>query len=135
MQNADHVTIIMVEDDPGHAALIEKNLRRAGLSNPLVKIDNGRVALEYFSRKGEFAGTPLPSSLLVLLDLNLPEADGFQILEAIKGNDAPKPFPSSSSPPRITPRRSSAPTRWVATSMSPSRWNMKASPNPSANWG
>lgn len=93
MDNTEHVTIVMVEDDPGHATLIEKNLRRAGLVNPIVKIDNGRVALEYFTGTGEFAGKEAPHAMLVLLDLNLPEVDGFQLLEHLKQNDKMKRVP------------------------------------------
>jgi predicted O-methyltransferase YrrM len=35
------VTIIMIEDDEGHARLIEKNIRRAGVSNQIVPFTNG----------------------------------------------------------------------------------------------
>ena len=35
------VTIIMVEDDEGHARLIEKNIRRAGVNNPIRPFTNG----------------------------------------------------------------------------------------------
>jgi len=86
MSNPEQVTIVMVEDDEGHATLIEKNLRRAGISNQLVHIDNGRKALEYFTRTGEYEGQKLPESLLILLDLNLPEVDGFEILKQLKSN-------------------------------------------------
>lgn len=86
MANSQEVTIVMVEDDLGHATLIEKNLRRAGIMNRLVHIDNGRKAIEYFNCTGEYAGQEKPQAVLVLLDLNLPEVEGFDILKNLKEN-------------------------------------------------
>ena len=37
-QDAKPVTIVMVEDDEGHARLIEKNIRRAGVNNEIVRL-------------------------------------------------------------------------------------------------
>ena len=93
MSKTQEVTILMIEDDEGHAKLIEKNLRRAGIMNRIVHQVNGRVAIEYLTSTGEFAGQELPNSMLILLDLNLPEMDGFQILEKIKSSDTTKRIP------------------------------------------
>ena len=41
------VKIVMVEDDHGHAKLIEKNIRRANISNEIVHFDSGQPALDY----------------------------------------------------------------------------------------
>ena len=41
------VTIIMIEDDEGHARLIEKNIRRAGVANEIIPFVNGTSALEF----------------------------------------------------------------------------------------
>ena len=87
----EHVTLLMVEDDPGHARLIERNLRRAGISNPLVHFDTGQKVLDYL-----FASKPLFSrqdQLLVLLDLNLPEVDGFEVLSRIKADERTRLIP------------------------------------------
>ena len=40
-KDAKPVTIIMVEDDQGHARLIEKNIRRAGVNNELIAFVDG----------------------------------------------------------------------------------------------
>jgi CheY-like chemotaxis protein len=93
MPDIERVTIIMIEDDLGHATLIEKNLRRAGIMNELVHIDNGRKALDYFQSQGEFEGQEPAPCLLVLLDLNLPEVDGFEILKELKSKEATRTIP------------------------------------------
>jgi CheY-like chemotaxis protein len=93
MADIQKVTIIMIEDDLGHATLIEKNLRRAGIMNEITHIDNGRKALDYFRSTGEFEGHVRPECLLVLLDLNLPEVDGFEILEQLKSHDETRSIP------------------------------------------
>jgi CheY-like chemotaxis protein len=81
------VTIAMIEDDEGHARLIEKNLRRAGVHNEIVILNDGANALAYlFGPDGSGAinkGRPL----LVLLDLNLPDMSGIDILKRIKENE------------------------------------------------
>lgn len=44
---AKPVTVIMIEDDDGHARLIEKNIRRAGVNNEIIPFTNGTDALAY----------------------------------------------------------------------------------------
>jgi CheY-like chemotaxis protein len=80
---AEPVTIIMVEDDAGHARLIEKNIRRAGVSNEIRHFDYGGSALEYLMGGKTQGSRPL----LILLDLNLPDMSGTDILEKIKADD------------------------------------------------
>src|ERR1700741_1072242 len=75
------VTIILVEDDPGHAKLIEKNLERAGIGNHLLKFTNGQQVLDFFST-GSTA--EISERYLILLDLNLPVIDAFEVLESLK---------------------------------------------------
>lgn len=86
MTNAKPVSIVMIEDDEGHARLIEKNIRRAGVNNEIIPFTNGTDALAYLFGAD---GSGLESSgrqLLILLDLNLPDMGGVDILEKIKSN-------------------------------------------------
>ena len=46
MSHQHPVTIIMVEDDEGHARLIEKNIRRAGVCNEIRHFTSGTAALD-----------------------------------------------------------------------------------------
>lgn len=93
MADKRSVTILLVEDDAGHARLIEKNLRRSGISNDIVKIPDGHQAIEYLLRQGAYAGVPLPSPLLILLDLNLPGVDGYQVLQRMKTDERCRHLP------------------------------------------
>jgi CheY-like chemotaxis protein len=85
------IKIMLVEDDPGHARLIEKNLRRAGITNEIIFIDNGQGAIDYLDTNLCEQGTY--ECLLILLDLNLPVLDGYQVLERIKSNERTKKIP------------------------------------------
>ena len=87
------VTIIMIEDDEGHARLIEKNIRRAGVSNQIVPFTNGTAALEYLMGPDGTGAVNKGRQLLVLLDLNLPDMTGVDILEKVKGNEHTKRSP------------------------------------------
>ncbi len=87
------VTILLVEDDLGHARLIEKNLRRSNIKNPIIHVDNGQKALDYLFCEGEFDGSMHPDFLLVLLDLNIPIVDGYHVLERMKSDDKLKRIP------------------------------------------
>jgi CheY-like chemotaxis protein len=83
--NAVTVTIVMIEDDEGHARLIERNIRRAGVNNPLESFSNGTSALSYlFGPDGK--ATDGIGSTLILLDLNLPDMSGIDILQKVKND-------------------------------------------------
>jgi CheY-like chemotaxis protein len=87
------VTLLLVEDDPGHARLIEKNLRRANIKNELHFATNGQEAIDYLFCEGEYAHNQRASDLLVLLDLNIPVLDGYQVLERMKIDERTKRIP------------------------------------------
>ncbi|NGP18059.1 response regulator [Devosia aurantiaca] len=93
MNNARPVTIIMVEDDEGHARLIEKNIRRAGVANEIVSFTNGTDALSFLLGPDGTGLVNKGRQLLVLLDLNLPDMTGIDILEKVKGNEHTKRSP------------------------------------------
>ncbi len=77
------VKILMVEDDHGHAKLIEKNIRRANISNEIVHFDAGQPALDFLFSDETLANGPL----LILLDLNLPDMQGTDILAEVKRDE------------------------------------------------
>ena len=76
------MTIVMIEDDSGHARLIEKNLRRAGVTSEILRFKDGTTALhEMLSDSAKLRGL-----VLVLLDLNLPDMAGTDILIRLKAD-------------------------------------------------
>jgi CheY-like chemotaxis protein len=87
------VIILLVEDDPGHALLIEKNLRRAGISNEIVVLDTGQKAVDYLLKEGTYQDALHPLPPLILLDLNLPVLDGYQVLKRIKNDERTRKIP------------------------------------------
>jgi CheY-like chemotaxis protein len=78
----DEVTIILAEDDDGHATMVERNLRRAGLDNGFVRLKDGQEALDYLLG-------PDPQhceSCILLLDIKMPRMDGIEVLRRLKGD-------------------------------------------------
>ena len=85
--NAEPVTIVLVEDDPGHARLIEKNVRRAGVNNTITHFASGTEALAHLFGFDTAGKRLIKTPILVLLDLNLPDMSGIDILARIKADD------------------------------------------------
>ena len=79
--------IAMIEDDEGHARLIEKNLRRAGVHNEIVPLADGARAMAFLFGPDGSGLVNKGRSLLILLDLNLPDMSGIEILRRLKENE------------------------------------------------
>jgi len=89
-----HKTILLVEDNPDDEALTLRALRKHKIVNEIVVTRDGVEALDYLSGTGKHAGRPvmdLPA--VVLLDLNLPKVDGFEVLRRIRANPRTKLLP------------------------------------------
>lgn len=81
------VTIIMIEDDEGHSRLIERNIRRSGVNNEIIPFTNGTAALKYLFGNDGTGLEHKGEALLILLDLNLPDMSGIDILRRVKENN------------------------------------------------
>jgi CheY-like chemotaxis protein len=78
--------IVLVEDDDGHATLVQKNLERSGLINGIRRLRDGQEALDYLRGEGPFAGQPLQSPVLMLLDIKMPRIDGVEVLRQVRAD-------------------------------------------------
>ncbi len=86
MTDPQPVTIIYAEDDDGHAALIEKNLRRAGVSNGFVRLKDGQEALDYFRSDTACTDGHVAVPCVLLLDIKMPRVDGIEVLRQLKAD-------------------------------------------------
>ena len=89
------VVILIDDDDAGHARLIEKNLRRAGLHNPVLRFENGQDILDFLFRRGVGPHRAPGTSSLMLLDIRMPKVDGVEVLRQLKADSELRKLPVS----------------------------------------
>jgi CheY-like chemotaxis protein len=82
--NADLISVLLVEDDPGDVLLIREAFADYKVGNVLSTVSDGVEAMRFVRGEGEYAGRERPD--LVLLDLNLPRKSGAEVLAEIKGD-------------------------------------------------
>ena len=85
--------IITAEDDVGHAELIKKNLKRAGINNKIIHFKDGEETLNFFFRKGKGPHHEPRTPYVLLLDVRMPKVDGVEVLTQIKQDDDLKKMP------------------------------------------
>jgi CheY-like chemotaxis protein len=91
---AEPLTVLLAEDDDGHASLIQRNLRRAGVVNEIKHVHDGQEALDYLHCAGRFAGRVPGGPLLLLLDINMPRLDGVEVLRRVKSDTRTAKLPA-----------------------------------------
>lgn len=86
MNHVKHVQILLVEDNPDDVLITRRALERSRVANDLHVAGDGKEAMDFVFRTGAFGpATPRPD--LILLDINLPRANGMEILRKIRAND------------------------------------------------
>lgn len=84
--NADLISVLLVEDDPGDVMLIREAFADNKVGNVLSVVSDGVEAMRFVRREGEYSDRERPD--LVVLDLNLPRKSGSEVLAEIKGDPA-----------------------------------------------
>ena len=78
------ISVLIAEDDEGHATLMQRNLRRGGLVAEFVHLHDGQELLDYIYRRDAWAQRHVHGQLALLLDLNMPRLGGFEVLQRLK---------------------------------------------------
>ncbi len=85
MNEMNENAILLVEDCSEDASLVQMAFKRWGIQNPVKVVPDGEKAVDYLSGAGKYADrTEYPLPCLALLDLNLPQMSGFDVLEWLR---------------------------------------------------
>jgi CheY-like chemotaxis protein len=83
-------TILIVEDDENDIILIQRSLRRARVSNPVIVVHDGAEALELLLQ----GSPPLPDlPTVMLLDVKMPRVDGLEVLQRVRADARTRALP------------------------------------------
>ncbi len=89
--NTGGITILMAEDDDGHALLVQERFEMLGVHNPIIRFKNGQEIWDFLS--GAKPGFEADRSCLMLLDIRMPGMDGIEVLRRIKTDARLKNMP------------------------------------------
>ena len=89
----DNVTVLIAEDDDGHAELIQELLAEVGVRNPVRRFRDGQELLDFMGGATPENSLQSGESYLLLLDIRMPRADGIDVLRFMKADERLKRIP------------------------------------------
>ena len=87
------VVILIAEDDEGHASLIRKNLKRAGITNEIQHFKDGQEILDFLMGSNNGHHRKSGAAYLLLLDIRMPKVDGVEVLRQVKQDEELRKIP------------------------------------------
>jgi DNA-binding response OmpR family regulator len=90
-QSAPRWNILLAEDNLPDALLVREAIRRENLRVEVYLASDGQQAIDFIARAEQDPNAPHPQ--LLLLDLNLPKVDGFEVLRRLRESAALKDIP------------------------------------------
>ena len=91
---SENKVILIVDDNPNDANLLETSVQRLKLQNPMQVVSDGAETIAYIKGDGRYCDRVLyPEPLLLFLDLKMPSVDGFDVLGWLKQHPQYATFP------------------------------------------
>jgi len=90
---SEEITILIAEDDDGHAKLIIKNIEASGIKNEIIRFSNGEEILNFLFDKTTGIEFKKDAPYVLLLDIRMPKIDGIEVLQKIKANEYLRKMP------------------------------------------
>lgn len=85
------MNVLVVEDNEPEQVIMREAFKEARVDHCLHIVNDGIEAIQLLSMEGDFRDAPKPD--LIILDLNMPRRNGFEILSDIKNNPQWKHIP------------------------------------------
>jgi CheY-like chemotaxis protein len=90
---SENPTILITDDDDGHAFLIEDSLRQAGVRTPFLRFCDGQEILDFLNGVTTEPCFERNRPYLLLLDIRMPKVDGVTVLQRIKADPELRKLP------------------------------------------
>jgi two-component system response regulator len=83
--------ILLVDDNPDDVAIAKRAFTKSQIHNKVFVTEDGEEAIKFLRKEGKYKD--VPNAGLVILDLNMPKVDGFEVLKVIKNDENLKSIP------------------------------------------
>lgn len=83
--------ILLAEDNDGDVLLLQEALEEINPDCKVSVVKNGKEALDFIFKRGDYTDAPSPQ--LVLIDINLPLHSGHEVLHEMKQNAETRVIP------------------------------------------
>ncbi len=91
--NKMETTILIIEDDEGHALLIKESLKKSGITNTIIHLTDGSYAFSYLTENLKNTGKSPEKKYLILLDIKMSKMNGIEFLKKLKSDINLKTIP------------------------------------------
>lgn len=85
--------ILVADDDENDVQMTRAALQPGGAEVAMHTVRDGAEALDYLHGRGAFQQRPPGHPAVLLLDLNMPRVDGWEVLRQVKSDDALRTIP------------------------------------------
>ncbi len=125
--------ILYIEDEESDAFLLKHCFQQVGIEDPFQLVTDGDQAIQYLSGQGPYADRQrFPIPCLILLDLNIPKQNGFEVLEWRRQHPVAKLIPvviftSSSNPEDVRRAYELGAAGYLTKLPNPTDWGTRAS--------
>jgi len=93
MTKANEITVLIADDDDGHAMLIQEQLEDVGIHNTILRFRDGDEVVNFLSGSGGVRHRDPATPYLLLLDIRMPKMDGVEVLRHMKSHDELRSIP------------------------------------------